>query len=34
MSLFSDSALYIEYYLMNEPHYLDIGSEWHKDWAY
>ena len=26
ISLYSDSALYLEYYLMIKPHSLDIGS--------
>ena len=26
---YSDSALYIQYYLMNKPHSLDIGSVWY-----
>ena len=29
ISWYSDSALYIQYYLMNKPHTLDIGSVWY-----
>ena len=29
ISWYSDSALYIQYYLMNKPHSLDIGSVWY-----
>ena len=34
ISWYSDSALYLEYYLMNKPYSFDIGLEWHKDWPY
>ena len=34
ISWYSDSGLYLEYYLTNSPFSLDIGSVWHKDWPY
>ena len=34
ISWYSDSALYIQYYSMNTPHSLDIGSVWYKPLTY